>query len=173
MPPVLTQEIWNRGALLKVRTGVIARTVRTGGHCSRSCMPMQDLSFDPLKRYDHQDPLKRYDHHDPLKRYDHHDPLKRYDHQTSSKRSGSFGHQLRRTLYRSEYLRPWFATPRQAFDSRRLLQAAAGHHGKPTLRASGFDESQKSVAQQAAGNGPGCDSNCRFLLSDYCRDWRL
>ena len=42
---------------------------------------------------------------------------------------------LRKLGTESEYLHPWFATPRQAFDSRRLLQAAAGHHGYRAQRA--------------------------------------
>ena len=55
MAPVLIQEIWNAGVM-----------VRTGGHCANCCTPVQQFRSDPLKRNETHDLSKRYETHDPF-----------------------------------------------------------------------------------------------------------
>ena len=47
-----------------------------------------------------------------------------------------------------------FATPQQAVDFVDRGQTATRHHGKQTLRASGFDESQESERSKLRGMNP-------------------
>jgi len=54
----------------------------------------------------------------------------------------------------SEYLHPLFATPQQAVDFVDRGRTATRHHGKQTLRASGFDESQESERSKLRGMNP-------------------
>ncbi len=54
----------------------------------------------------------------------------------------------------SDYLHPLFATLQQAVDFVDRGRTATRHHGKQTLRASGFDESQKSERSKLRGINP-------------------